>query len=171
MTDEELQVTDVSDWKKGGSFFGTPMTLPSGKVARIKTPGIRAFMKSGRVPNSLMSIITSKLEPAKAGKPEEVDAEDMLREMLENPERLGDLLEMVDALTIECFAQPKVHPVPENDDNRDDSKLYVDEVDDDDKFFVFSVAVGGPKDLETFRDELDRNVEAVQSSLEMADKA
>jgi len=48
---------------------------------------------------------------------------------------------------------PPVLPIPENEQNRDPELLYVDEVLDDDKVFVFQWVTGGTRDLEQFRQE------------------
>jgi hypothetical protein len=82
---------------------------------------------------------------------------------MNDPERLQGIIDLTDAVCVEVLVDPQVHPVPMHnyggeilpmpigDPRRDQTILYVDEVDFNDKMFIFNFAVGGPADLETFR--------------------
>lgn len=138
--------TSAAAWKKGTSS-GTLVRVPSGKLIRIKTPGMGVFMKSGIVPNALMPIIQ---EAMKQGK--EPTEEDMAK-MLGDTEMIAQIAELADEITIFCALDPQVNPVPETEDDRSDELLYVDEIDFGDKMYIFSVAVGGVAAYERFRQE------------------
>jgi hypothetical protein len=162
--------TPVQQWKKDAGTLGEPVELPSGKTAIIKAAGMEAFLKSGMIPNSLMSVISNSLKKAQRG--EEVSGEDFnMEEMMDDPAKINDILQLVDNVAIASFQEPTVHDVPPHPEPDDDPTLprfsrrpdilYVDEVGMDDKFFVFSVAVGGTKDLERFREGLGAGVGSV----------
>jgi hypothetical protein len=83
------------------------------------------------------------------------------------------MLEVADGIVVDCVKDPKVDPVPKEEDpeaeeydadfKRDPDKLYVDEVMMDDKFFIFAYVTTGAKDLEPFRQQQDRDVEALSN--------
>jgi hypothetical protein len=165
--DEEIQVSDVSQFKKRGGS-GSIVTLPSGLNAKIRIRGMETFLKSGMIPNSLMGVVQTALEKNDpSSKKVEDSQDDALQKLMEEPDKINDLLTLVDSVTIDCFVQPRVYPVPDNQEELDDAKLYVDVLDFEDKMFVFSVAVGGTKDLETFRSGFASSVESAQLSLEV----
>jgi hypothetical protein len=67
----------------------------------------------------------------------------------------------VDHVVCHVVLAPLVLPIPEAGTERDDDVLYVDEIDMDDKMFIFGYATSGAKDLETFRQGQTANVAAV----------
>lgn len=162
----DIQPTPVSSWKKATGDI-VPLELPSGNVARVRAPGMQSFIKSGVIPNSLLEIVTKQLEKGK--KREDVDLEKLTQELIDDPQKgLQDILSLVDAVTVECVVEPRVYPAPGQDEERVEDKLYVDEVDHEDKFFIFNFAVGGTRNLDKFRSELASSVELVQSGESVA---
>lgn len=145
--------TPVSEWKKSNA----PLELPSGKFMKIRDVGFQAFVKSGVIPNSLMSVVQSSIDRG-------VEPELDVKEMTENPEQLNDLLDMVDNVVCFVAISPEVYKVPKNQNDRDDELLYVDEVDDEDKMFIFGVCTGGTRDLEQFRREQADSLAPLQRS-------
>lgn len=137
--------TPVSGWKK--SSEGILVRVPSGNTALIRTPGIEVFLTQGVIPNALMPLITDSMKRGAAPK------DDDLAAMMGNPEMVAQIVEMANAVCVYCCLDPKVEPVPEEGVGRDPELLYVDEVDFNDKMYIFSVAVGGTSDLEKFREE------------------
>lgn len=162
---EELRPTTVADWKKDATGIGLlhDLKLPSGKVAQCRRVGIETFLKLGMIPNSLASVIQRQISKAQKGA--QVDDQEFeleLMKMLEDPSKLGEIVELADSVTLFCVVQPKLQKAPEDPADRQDDKLYVDEVDLEDKMYIFSWAVGGPEDLATFRAELAGDVGDVQ---------
>ena len=152
---EEAKVSSLGDFKKKR---GAVVTLPSGLSMRLSSPGMTAFLQSGMVPNSLMTVIT---EAISSGKQPDMSNVDMA-----NEEDLNAMLSMIDVVTCRCAVEPRVHPIPTpNEDDvvpdRDEELLYVDELDDYDKLFIFQWATGGTTDVERFRSELDEHVGAL----------
>jgi hypothetical protein len=173
---EQLRVSQVGDFK---SRMGGIMELPSGRVMKLKNPGgLQAFIANGTIPNSLLGMVQSGLS-GKTG-PEATRA---AAELSKDVDSLADMLKMLDLVMIQAAKEPRVHEVPtqemlerhnilhpENtfetvDDWRDsrEDDLFVDEIEETDKQFVFQWVSGGVRDLETFRAQLSSNVAAVSA--------
>lgn len=148
--DQNEEVSSLADFK---AKKGKVVTLPSGLSMRLSSPGMTAFLQSGMIPNSLMATITEAINKGKQP--------DMSKVNLEDSEELNSMLHMIDVVTYRCAVEPRVLPIPEDDDERDPDLLYVDELDDYDKLFIFQWATGGTNDVERFRQELDEQVGAV----------
>lgn len=152
--------TSAQDWKSSNAH---EVEVPSGNVALVRRKGMQAFLKKGMIPNSLMPIVQ------KAIKSGDFD----MKEGLENLDEkmLQDIMDMYDTVVVECVVQPKVTAVPTDDegnalpyDQREEGLLYVDEVDFEDKVFLFQWVVGGTKDLEQFRQQQSAAVDNVLAS-------
>lgn len=137
-------VTSVGDWKAKAN--GTPVTLPSGNVARLRRPGMDSFVRRGMIPNILMAPIQTML-----GQGEEA-ASEQVKDMAEDPQTIIEFFALMDDICVEVFAEPVLNPLPDHDQPRDPNLLYVDEIDMDDKSFAFEYAVGGPRNVQQFRD-------------------
>jgi hypothetical protein len=157
--------TDASTWKK--TTQAPLLTLPSGNVMRVQKIGLQALMKTGKMPNSLMAYADRAV---KKGKKQEVTDEDMVK-VLQDEDQLREISNFMDTVTIICAQEPKVYPVPEEGVERDDDLLYVDDIDEDDKSFLFQAVMGGTTDVETFRAERAGNVAAVRRRQNMGGKA
>jgi len=147
------EVTSAKQWKKKTSK-GTPLVVPSGNTCLVRTPGMQVFIKQGLIPNSLMPIVQEAMSKGRAPKNMELDTN-------KNPELLNEMMDLMDAVTVYCVIEPKVAPEPAEGVVRDEDTLYVDEVDFNDKMFIFQYAVGGTSDLAKFREELSEHMEAV----------
>jgi hypothetical protein len=177
---EQLRVSQIGDFK---SRMGGVMELPSGLVMKLKNPGgLQSFIANGTIPNSLLGIVQEGLK-GKSG----LEATKAAADMADNLDSLGDMLKMLDLVMIQAAKEPRVFPVPTPEDlerhnilNRDkpenqfetiddlresfdDDRLYVDEIEEMDKQFVFQWVSGGVRDLETFRAQLQSNVDAVSA--------
>jgi len=103
------------------------------------------------------------MERAEKGRTKDKSDEELTRELMEDPSKIRQVFEMADAVAVYCVIEPELLPAPPDDEPRDPDKLYVDEVDMDDKMYIMSVALGGAKDLEKFRSESLANVDSVRS--------
>lgn len=173
---EALRISQVGDFKKR---LGGVMELPSGLVVKAKNPGgLRAFLNSGLIPNSLMSIIQKGLDK---GSGKNISTE-IVKDGKIDPEMLTDMMAMMDNIAVKVIVEPQIHPTltendlrvwnethPENEpltsieQLRSDDKLYADELPDDDKMFLFQWVSGGTKDLETFRRQHAAGVDALST--------
>lgn len=149
------EVTSAKAWKQKTST-GTPLVVPSGNTCLVRTPGMQVFIKQGLIPNSLMPIVQEAMNKGRAPKNMDFDTD-------KNPELLNEMMDLMDAVTVYCVIEPKVEPAPASEDQRDEDTLYVDEVDFNDKMFIFQFAVGGTSDLAKFREELGEHMEAVSA--------
>jgi hypothetical protein len=50
---------------------------------------------------------------------------------------------------------------PENAEDREEGAIYTDMIDETDKIFIFSFAMGGTEDLATFREKRDATMAAL----------
>lgn len=157
-----LQVTDASSWnaKKDAG----PLELPSGNVALVKAPGMDTFLKEKFIPNSLLPYVTAALE----GKRPEMEK---MEEDVKSTEQLNEMLELMDRVTCYCVLEPVVKMVPLDDEGnkvppneREQGVLYIDQVDLEDKSFIFQFAVGGTRDLEQFREGINKSLGSVSAS-------
>lgn len=163
---QEEVPTSASTWKKKASL-GTLVTVPSGNVCRVRTPGMNAFLTGGLIPNGLMSIVKESMDEGKAP-----DAE-AIKTLADDPARLQQILELTDLVTISCCVEPvivaaptevidgKEQPLAMTDSRRDPEVLYVDDVDLNDKLFIFQFATGGTATLEQFRQEQNSGMVAL----------
>lgn len=167
------ETTGVKEWKKKG--HGVPLDLPSGNVALVRPVGMQVFLEKGLIPNSLKELVVNAL---KAGKELELKADDF------DTNQIDEMLELFNAVAVYCVVEPKVHKVPmrqvlEKDDtfslqtipleDRDSELLYIDEVDFEDKAFIFQFAVGGTRSLERFREEFAAGISAISGSKNVED--
>jgi hypothetical protein len=156
------QVTPVSAWKK--KLEPVPLELPSGNTCLVQPVGMEVFLKQGFIPNSLMGVVQQGLKAGEPGKLGEVETDELMTEALQDPEKLQDIFNVADAVTVYCVIEPKVHPAPTDENLRKEDELYVDEIDMDDKMFIFQFAVGGSRDLEPFRAATSAALESVSGS-------
>lgn len=143
---ENAEITDVSEWKKGAGRGQRKLKLPSGNVCLARNPGLMYFVENGMLPNGLLKLITDAMNEGKPPSAREVKG------LIEDG-RLGDMLALARTVTVHSVISPKIHPVPEDEADRDEDLLYADEIDEGDMMFVFNWVVGGTHDLERFRDE------------------
>ena len=157
---EELKISQVGDFKKR---IGGVMELPSGAVVKTRNPGgLRVFLNNGMIPNSLMAVVKKSLDSGKGVDPAELLTEDGDID----PAMLKDMSTLLDNVAVSCVVMPPIRPVPENEEDRSDDELYVDEFPDDDKMFLFQWVTGGTSDLEQFRRGQQQELAAVAAVAE-----
>jgi hypothetical protein len=141
------QVSKASAWKKKKTH---DLLLPSGEVCRVKRPGPELFLREGMLPDSLSTVVQQAINQGKGLPPGKTE------DLVKNERDLAELIRAVDKITLEVVVEPEVQDgtgIPESE--RDEDVLYVDEVDLEDKMFIFNFAVGGSSDLVQFRKQLD----------------
>lgn len=170
---EERRISQIGDFK---NRLGGIQELPSGLIVRVRNPGgLQSFVSAGTIPNSLMAIINKGIAKGKGAVAEEIVGEDGKID----PKMMNDMMALMDAVALKVIVEPKIEPrLTEADleaynlehpnspaDNieqiRNMDLLYVDELPDDDKNFLFQWISGGTRDLEIFRERLDSGVDAV----------
>lgn len=168
-------------WKRSK---GEDLELPSGNVALVKRPGPAAIMSQGILPDELTPIVQEAIRSGK-GLPPKKQAE-----LVSDPETVVKMLDGVDKMMCVVVVDPKVRyhkyteedvslrgvaesllgkEIPEDDRNPDEW-IYTDEVDLEDKMFIFNFAVGGTRDLRRFRGELAGSMGDVPSGDQQPDE-
>lgn len=157
-TSNTPKVSSISEFKKSG----IALELPSGFVVKVRnTGGLRTFMSNGSIPNNLLAIISKALNTGKG-----VDTKDLVtQEGVLDTKLLNEMSEMIDNIAMKTIVDPVINPVPADEEERSDDLLYVDELPEDDKMFIYSWVSGGTRDLEQFRRESASGMDAVQSQL------
>lgn len=168
------QVASPQDFKKKHS--GSIMKLPSGFNVRARRVSLRAFLQSGNVPNPLLPIVEEALSKGKTADVQAI----MGKEGAVDLDMINEMYDMVNQVVCSVLIEPKVQMVPtiedmdkwnanhptesvkHPDDLRDDEILYVDELEDEDKMFLFQWASGGTDDVALFREEAKQQLAALE---------
>lgn len=153
-----LEVSPVSAWKKAS--HGTPLRVPSGNTCMVKPANMESFIRKGLIPNELIPLITSGMASRKKG----IDAVEGM-----DQDKILMILSAMDNVVMDIVVDPKIWPAPHETDERRDELLYIDELDMEDKTFIWQFAVGGTRDLEKFRTELQSDLAAIQQGEDVVD--
>jgi len=151
--------TSAKAWKKKTKV---ELELPSGNVALVRAMRITDMLAEGFFPENLRGEILAQIGKAEGGKESSSLDPDNIQKMFEDPEKMNDMFAIFDKVLLKCVVEPKVLPAPEDDADRDDELLYADEVDLEDKVFIFQWAVGGDDDLTSFREEFSEGVGSLE---------
>jgi len=162
--------TSAQNWKGRRTPEGHEVQVPSGNVALCRRPGLDTFMKLGMIPNSLLGIIQVNIQKAQTGEaPSNDDIGAQMAKLVEDPTKLVDVLDFADRVVCFICIAPKVQMPPEEGVERDLDVLYADEVDMEDKMFLFQWAVGGTESVETFRAETGPSLGTAHNSQNVVD--
>jgi hypothetical protein len=134
--------TTAKEWKQKR---GADLPVPSGNVALVKMLGPEVLMRKGNMPDSLFPIVESAIREGKGMPPQK------MAEIANDPDKLDEILTLIDYVVVQAVIEPRVAAAPESENDRRSDVLYVDEVEWEDKIFIFNFVVGGTRDLETFR--------------------
>lgn len=156
---EAAAASDASAFKKRAT--GRMLHLPSELVVKAKRVELQTFILSGNVPNPLMETVSAALAK---GQKADIPAMMGVDEGKIDLDMINDMYEMVNRVVVASVLEPKVHYAPEEGEDRDDDLLYVDEVEDEDKMFIFQWATGGTDDVATFRLEAGADMDALAKS-------
>jgi hypothetical protein len=182
---ETVVPTAAADWKGRIQVDGTDLVLPSGNVARVKPVSPTVFLSSGIIPDPLTAMIRQAIH-SKQGLPPS-----KLEKMLSEPTQLRSTMEMFDRVLAEAVLMPHVEMPPTctecgeynvemqhgedtheyEEGPRDPQVLYADEVDLQDKIFIFQWCLGGTRDLEQFRQEQQATVGTLSNGKDVRSKA
>lgn len=153
---DHKEPTPAKAWKKSGAL----LTLPSGNTLRVKNAGIMDLASKGVIPNSLMATIMESIQ-----KGTEPTAENLMENV-----QVEDMFTMMDSAIINMAVEPEIHPLPEPGESRDDEAVYIDDLDEADKMFIWQWATGGTDDVEQFRRESSDVLAALSGEPTLAPK-
>jgi len=165
------QISSVADFKKRVRIT---TELPSGLVVQLHNPGgLRLFMQNGTIPNSLMPAVKEGLDSGQSM------SEQTVKDLATDEAAIADMMVMMDSITLNCIKQPRVYPLPDlpddafegatPEDYKDEELLYVDEISDEDKMFIFQWVSGGTTDIERFREKQAGNVASLAGQPKVVD--
>ena len=145
--DVQLQVTSGKQWRKTREQ-GIPMVMPSGNVAAIRPLGVSVLLKTGKIPDFLIGVISDAVMGVAVEKRRKFDINDT--------EKLSALFEFQDAIAEDMFASPRIVSQPQADD-----EISIDDVALEDKAWLLQF-IGAPiAALERFRLQQKVDVDAV----------
>jgi hypothetical protein len=132
------------------------LTVPSGQMCLVRRPGLEGLIKAGIVSNfdALTKIIGDQAERLKTGKEPKSD-EEVMNDVMASPERLAEMMRVIDKIVIYVVVKPEIQSAPNDPTRRDPRVIYADVIDLDDKLFLMNFALGGVRDLSTFRQQYD----------------
>lgn len=162
------------------------LTVPSGETCSIRKPDPVALVKAGLIDSldSLTGLVKSEhIDRVQEGRgPSAVLTEADLLEAVKDKDKLRAGFDLIDKVCEFVVVDPKlIRPVKRDadgtpvlgedgkeidlrDSERDPSLVYTDDVDFQDRVFIMTVAVGGSRDLEAFRQESNKFVGSLAGS-------
>lgn len=152
------QPTAAKNWKKAAKRV--ELTLPSGNVCLAKPMQITKMLSDGFFPDSLRGIVLQQIGDEKISEAESAAA---VQNAFQDMTGINEMFEVFDRVCMAVILEPVVLPAPENEADRNDDIVYIDEVDQEDKMFIFQWAVGGDTDIERFREESANGVGSLEN--------
>lgn len=170
MTENKYNVTT---W---GKPVFQDLEVPSGQMCQVRLPGVQAMISAGVLESAdtLSTLVDQKHIKRVQGrgkKEPEIDT----KALLKDAGNMTRVFEMCDRVAEYMVVQPVLRrpirvveqadgkrveePLPASD--REDGVIYTDMVDLQDKMYIFSYAVGGDTDLESFRERFGEGVGSV----------
>lgn len=157
------------------------VVVPSGQRALVRRPGVQGLVAAGILDHvdSLTAIVGEKHINRAKGKAPEVN----MKSLAKDPKQLSQALDLIDKVVCHIVLKPSLQMSPkclvcnnnqewhawEDADKvdhspvieREDGVLYVGDVDLEDKMFLLNFAVGGTRDLESFRKQSSELLDGV----------
>lgn len=157
-----------SVWGQKAATVEFDVVTPSGQRCRLKKMSVEELVFNGSI-NDLDAISqlveTIHLQPRSGKAPANATKEQLDKEQARNGlKMLGDpamkkAFNMVDNIVTKVVVAPEVHIRPEGENIK--GRIYVDMIDIEDRFFIFSQVMGGMENAATFRQEPSEALGAV----------
>lgn len=179
-SDEVLIPTPADEWGKPGFV----VRLPSNRIARLtRSQVIFTMIRDNNLPNPLAAIVSKMIGSYQSGDMHSMSEEDMVNEL--GPESVPVLLKFVDDVVMECMVEPRcerpyIADFREEDEAHNQTELSrqaqwepssgaisLEVVSNEDKAYIFKVAMGGAADLEAFRQQSQAVVVAPQHGTDL----
>jgi hypothetical protein len=169
-TEAEGKYTPTS-WGSSGIGMIEDLTVPSGQLCAVRRPGIEGLMKAGVLNNvdALTSLVEKEHVARHEGKPPMDDTVAAVNQLMNDPAKFAEMTHLVDRVVCHVVVNPPLHMTPNDITTRDPNKIYCDQVELEDKMFIFNFAVGGTRDLEQFRSERDGALERLDVQPDVGD--
>lgn len=140
-------------WLAGGVGGLEDLTVPSGQLCLVRRPGMQGLIKAGVLRNvdSLSQIVNEKHLKRVDGKATD---EINMTSLMSDEEGMDEVLHVMDKVVCHVVVKPEIHMTPGDVTRRQAGVVYADMVDLVDKMAIFNYAVGGTRDMESFREGL-----------------
>lgn len=139
------------------------VTVPSGQTCQCRRPGMQGLIAKGILDK--MDILTATVNDKHISRVKKGKA--AAEQIVDDPAKLLEVLDSIDKVLCYIVVQPALsRPVveeqdddgntverPIEDDEREEGVVYTDRIDVEDKMFLFNFAVGGTRDVATFRQQ------------------
>jgi len=162
--------TEPTAWAKNTHGLET-LTCPSGQTCQIRRLGPTEMLKRGLLDrfDLLGQLIKTEhidrvegrsldadLSPEERAAAQQARVDTELREAMQDPKRIADLLRMIDDIMLASIVKPKIWPEPAEDEEFVEGRAYLSFIYDEDKMFIFNRCMGGGDDAESFREGLSK---------------
>ena len=139
------------------------LVVPSGQTCLIRRPGMQGMIKAGILNDldSLTSLVQT--EHLSDGKTENKVKPEAIKELMSDPKKAENMFHLLDRVMCFCVVKPEIEMAPNNTTRRKDGVIYSDMVEMEDKMFILNYAMGGTRDLSTFRQQADNVVGGVDA--------
>lgn len=143
------------------------LDLPSGQRCLAQRPGPEGLMAAGLLEDlDMLSTVLPKIMGGKSQK-KDFDATEMMR----NPQMMAQAMKLVNRVVVHVVQKPVITPEPDDPTDKERGKIYPSSVSLEDRTFLFNWAVGGTRDLQRFREELQESVADVESGADVEGSA
>jgi len=156
--------TSVAAWKKNAA---EPVELPSGNYMRVRRMSMSTLMATGKMPNSLTAIVKKAVDKGTGV----MGVESEMADLIGDEKQLREMAQFLDTLVTMVAVDPPVSPTPETEADRQDDVLYADEIEEEDKSFIFQLVTGGTTDVEQFRAAAEASMASVPGLQNLAVQA
>lgn len=172
-------------WKRAKA---EEVKVPSGNLALVKRPGMEVFLFEGLLPDALQPLVQEAIKTGRglpAAKIKKMaESEEAVKDMMNTIDRVvarilvepkviwhkrpvvddegAPVMEAYQDADGKAQSRQLLEDIPENERVDAEGVLYTDDIDFEDKSFLFQYAVGGTRDLERFRGESDETLESIR---------
>lgn len=135
------------------------LELPSGQLCLAQRPGPAGLMAAGLLED--LDMLSTVLPKTMGGKSQKKDFDSS--HLMRNPEMVKQAMRLVDRVVVYVVQKPVITEEPADPADKERGKIYPSTIDLTDKMFIFNWAVGGTRDLQRFRGELQESMADVES--------
>jgi hypothetical protein len=168
--------------KYAATTWGTnteDLECPSGQVCLVRRVDPMKLIADGTLHKTdMVTMLVDQQHVAKKSKggkraaqlAAEKKTEGFLKEAIQDPTKMQELSNTIDAVVLATVVMPELFPVPDDDEDREPGVIYIDSVEFNDKLFIMQYAFAGTRDVARFRRELGESVDRLADGEPMEDK-
>lgn len=181
------EITTPSQFRKSKRSKDEVIQLPSGNRVRVQRPAMEKFLSAGFLPDPLVQDITNSIT-TRSGRNQiqnksQADLAEIMFKKIGGAEGLSAMMRITDKLAAYCIVEPPTEwhersvrdesgkevfeTIP--DSERSEEILYTDEIEEEDKMFIFQFCTGGTSDLSQFREATGPVVAALSAGGEVVE--